>query len=57
MKAQKLQIQHVMSILKELPEKDERLEHTDVCYLITDGEGSGLRGALAYAKARQILAF
>ena len=42
-----------MSILREMAEKDERLEHTDVCCLITDGEESGLRGALAYAQAHR----
>ena len=42
-----------MSILKEMAENDERLEHTDVCCLITDGEESGLRGALAYAEAHR----
>ncbi len=39
-----------MSILKEMEEKGERLEHTDVCCLITGGEESGLRGSFAYAK-------
>ena len=42
-----------MSILKEMAENDERLENTDVCCLITDGEESGLRGALAYAEAHR----
>jgi len=39
-----------MSILKEMAEKDIRLDYTDVCCLITDGEESGLRGAMAYAE-------
>ncbi len=42
-----------MSILKEMAEKGERMEDTDVCVLITDGEESGLRGALAYAEAHR----
>lgn len=42
-----------MSILKEMEEQDIRLEHTDLCCLITDGEESGLRGALAYAETHQ----
>ena len=42
-----------MSILKEMAENDERMDHTDVCVLITDGEESGLRGALAYAEAHR----
>ena len=39
-----------MSIVKEMAEKDIRLDYTDVCCLITDGEESGLRGAMAYAE-------
>ena len=39
-----------MSLLKEMAENDERLSWTDVCCLITDGEESGLRGAMAYAE-------
>ena len=39
-----------MSILKEMSETEERMNYTDVCCLITDGEESGLRGAAAYAK-------
>ena len=42
-----------MNILKELAEKDERLDYTDVCCLITDGEESGLRGAMAFAEAHR----
>ena len=42
-----------MSILKEMAEKDERLDYTDVCCLITDGEESGLRGAMAFAEAHR----
>jgi putative aminopeptidase FrvX len=42
-----------MSILKEMADQGERLEHTDVCCLVTDGEESGLRGALCYAKAHR----
>lgn len=42
-----------MSILKEMAENGERLKHTDVCCLITDGEESGLRGAMAFAKAHR----
>ena len=42
-----------MSILKEMSELDERLDYTDVCCLITDGEESGLRGASAFAKANR----
>ena len=40
----------VMSILKEMADKDFRYENTEVCVLITDGEESGLRGAAAFAK-------
>ncbi len=42
-----------MSIIKEMADNNERLTHTDLCCLITDGEESGLRGALAYAKAHR----
>lgn len=42
-----------MNILREMAQNDERMEYTDVCCLITDGEESGLRGALAYAKQHQ----
>ncbi|MBO4351267.1 MAG: M28 family peptidase, partial [Proteobacteria bacterium] len=42
-----------MNILKEMAQTDERLDYTDVCCLITDGEESGLRGAIAYAKRHQ----
>jgi len=43
----------IMSILKEMEEKNERLEYTDVCCLITGGEESGLRGAFSYAKTHR----
>lgn len=39
-----------LGLLKEMAEKDERLEHTDFCVLITDGEECGLRGAMAFAE-------
>lgn len=39
-----------MGVLKYMAEEDFRFEHTEVCCLITGGEESGLRGALAYAK-------
>ena len=42
-----------MNILKEMAQNDERMDYTDVCCLITDGEESGLRGAIAYAKQHQ----
>ena len=42
-----------MSILKEMAEKEERLDYADVCCLITDGEESGLRGAMAFAEAHR----
>lgn len=42
-----------MNILKEMAKNDERMNYTDVCCLITDGEESGLRGALAYARQHQ----
>ena len=42
-----------MSILKKMADEDIRLDHTDVCCLITDGEESGLRGAMAYAEANK----
>ena len=42
-----------MSILKEMKEKDFRFENTEVCCLITSGEESGLRGALAFAKSHK----
>ena len=38
-----------MSILKEMADNDFRYENTEVCALITDGEESGLRGAVAFA--------
>ena len=38
-----------MSILREMADKDERFEDTEICCLITDGEESGLRGAHAFA--------
>ena len=40
-----------MSILKEMADRDQRFEDTDVCCLITDGEEAGLRGARAFATA------
>lgn len=39
-----------MSVLKQMAEEGLRLEHTEVCCLITGGEESGLRGALAYSE-------
>jgi len=42
-----------LSILKEMAEKGERLCYTDLCCLITDGEESGLRGAMAYAETHR----
>lgn len=39
-----------LSLLKEMAERDERLQHTDFCVLITDGEECGLRGAMAFAE-------
>ena len=42
-----------MSILKKMADEDIRLDHTDVCCLITDGEESGLRGAMAYAETNK----
>ena len=42
-----------MNILKEMAKNDERMDNTDVCCLITDGEESGLRGAIAYARQHQ----
>ena len=39
-----------MSILKDMAQNDARMDYTDVCCLITDGEESGLRGAVAFAK-------
>ena len=40
-------------IMREMAQNDERMNYTDVCCLITDGEESGLRGALSYAKQHQ----
>ncbi len=42
-----------LNILREMAQNDERLNYTDVCCLITDGEESGLRGAIAYAREHQ----
>lgn len=39
-----------MSFLKEMADNDFRYENTEVCALITDGEESGLRGAVAFAQ-------
>ncbi len=39
-----------MAILREMSEQNQRFENTDICCLITTGEESGLRGALAYAE-------
>ena len=38
-----------MSILKEMADRGERFEDTEIACLITDGEESGLRGAYAFA--------
>lgn len=38
-----------MSILKEMADRGERFEDTEIACLITDGEESGLRGAHAFA--------
>ena len=40
-----------MSVLREMFIGGERLEHTEVCCLITGCEEEGLRGAAAFAKA------
>lgn len=40
----------VMSVLKEMKEKNIRYENTEVCCLTTGSEEAGLRGALAYAQ-------
>lgn len=40
----------IMSVFRELSERNIRLPHTDVCCLITDGEECGLRGADAFAR-------
>lgn len=42
-----------MSVLRELAREDRRLQHTEVCCLITGGEEEGLRGATAFAKAHK----
>ena len=42
-----------MNILREMAQKDERMDNTDVCCLITDGEESGLRGAIEYVRQHQ----
>ncbi|MBO5907006.1 MAG: M28 family peptidase [Clostridia bacterium] len=42
-----------LSILKELTDLGQRLEQTDLCCLVTDGEESGLRGAFAFAKEKR----
>ena len=39
-----------LSVMKEMSDRGERLNNTDLCCLITDGEESGLRGAMAFAK-------
>lgn len=39
-----------ISLLKEMAEDKERMEYTDVCCLVTDGEECGLRGSFAYAE-------
>ena len=38
-----------MSILKEMSDRDERFDDTEICCLITDGEEAGIRGAHAFA--------
>ena len=42
-----------MSVLREMFILGERLEHTEVCCLITGCEEEGLRGAAAFAKANK----
>ena len=42
-----------LALLKEMAEKGERLQHTDVCVLITDGEECGLRGAMAFEEGHR----
>lgn len=42
-----------MGVLREMARQGVRLEHTEVCCLITGGEESGLRGAMAFAKAHK----
>lgn len=39
-----------MAVLKEMKDRDIRLENTEVCALLSGSEEAGLRGALAYAK-------
>lgn len=41
------------SLLKEMQEKGIRLQYTDVGVLIADGEESGMRVAMAWAKAHR----
>ena len=38
-----------MSILREMADKEERFDDTEIAVLITDGEEAGLRGAHAFA--------
>lgn len=42
-----------MGVLREMAEKDERFENTEVCALLSGSEEAGLRGAVAYAKRHQ----
>lgn len=42
-------INELLSILKEMADRDERFEDTEICCLITDGEEAGLRGATTFA--------
>lgn len=39
-----------MAVIKDMAEKDERFENTEVCCLIAGSEEAGLRGSLAYAE-------
>ena len=42
-----------MGVLREMAEKGERFENTEVCALLSGSEEAGLRGAVAYAKKHQ----
>lgn len=42
-----------MAVVKEMAERGERFENTEVCCLMSGSEEAGLRGATAYAKKHQ----
>ena len=42
-----------MGVLREMARQGVRLQNTEVCCLITGGEESGLRGAMAFVKAHK----